>query len=195
MAQYWKPEPDSKLIDFYRYIPGPYFLNDFDSSTLRFIKRNSVFDPLRQTEFENKVKAWLGTYIFIHHSNDVVLMCVAPGHKAYDTSSFMYRLVMDLITENRILNIEDGRGLLMRCKTIPKQAYAGGNRSEQTHRESILLNVFPTANLHELNRGKVVIILDDVWTTGCTLRVCEEKVRETGPKDVKLLAIGRAVLM
>ena len=184
-----KLEPDDKMIDHYRYEKDSD--NDYDSSTIRYMKRNSVFDLDRKIQFKSRVKKWLKQYIITNHHGETVLMAIAPGHQRSDSneSSFMYNLIGEFISEYPHLKMEDGRDLLRRHETIPKQASAGGNRSEDTHRESLCIN----PDKKNLSLGKIVIILDDVWTTGCTLRVCEEKVRSTGPKDVKLLAIGRTV--
>ena len=167
--------------------------NDYDSDTLRYMKMGTVHDRSRKTEFETRVKKWLKGYINDHLSGETVVLAVAPGHEAYDDSSFMYNLVKKLISENQELGIEDGCSLLVRYKTIEKQAKSQGTRSESTHRESIRIKDSDRKDVSRLNRGKVVAILDDVWTSGCTLRVCEEKVRTTGPKDVRLLAIGKTV--
>jgi len=40
---------------------------------------------------------------------------------------------------------------------------------------------------------KVVCILDDIWTSGCTLRACRQLVTNHGAKKVYLLAIGKTV--
>lgn len=172
--------------------------NDYDSSTLRYMKMNDVWSQGRQTAFEDRVKEWLRGYIMKKYSKETIVMCIAPGHKAFDKSSFMYSLVGQFIAKNHDLRLEDGRDLLERYKTIEKQTNVGSNRNEQTHRDSIRINGDEEDNsdeedFSEVNKGKIVIILDDVWTTGCTLRVCEEKVRTTGPKDVKILAIGKTV--
>ena len=179
------------MMNFYPMKFGKDEENDYDSSTLRYMKMNNVRDKDRRLEFEGRVKQWLKGYIMENYSNETVVMCIAPGHEAFK-SSFMYSLVGQFIAENWDLSLKDGRDLLQRYKTIKKQATAGGNRSEQTHRDSIEINV-DKKDFSKVNKDKVVIILDDVWTTGCTLRVCEEKVRTTGPRDVKILAIGKTV--
>ena len=187
-----KQRPDSYMMDFHPmdYETG---VNDDDSSTLRYMKRKTVYDPSRQLAFEGRVKQWLRGYILKNYSEGSVVMCIAPGHTAYEDTSFMYSLVKEFIDENKDdLSLEDGRYLLQRYKTIDKQSNAGSNRSEQTHRDSIRINK-DNADFSEVYKGKIIIILDDVWTSGCTLRVCEEKVRTTGPRDVKLLAIGKTV--
>ena len=178
-----KMAPDYYLINFIPMTKG----NDYDSSTLRFMKMNSVFGPVRKSAFETMVKVKIRDYIAVTYPGEDIVLTVAPGHKANDASSFMYQLVGEIISENPNLKLTNGSALLVRVNDIPKQATAGGNRSEQTHRDSIVVNDPLIA------MGKIVIILDDVWTTGCTLRVCEEKIRTIGPKDVKLLAIGKTI--
>jgi predicted amidophosphoribosyltransferase len=186
-----KSEPDDYMIKFHP-MDCDSGKNDYDSSTLRYLKDNSVRNQSRRSEFEVRVKEWLKQYIKKHLSGETVVLAVAPGHKAYDNSSFMHNLVKKLITDDK-LGIEDGCSLLVRYKTIKKQATSKGKRHESTHRESIRIKDSDGKDVSQLNKDKVVIILDDVWTSGCTLRMCEEKVRTTGPKDVRLLAIGKTV--
>ena len=65
--------------------------------------------------------------IIVNHPNEVVVLAVAPGHEAFDCSSFMYSLVGEFISENTKLSVEDGRSLLTRYITIEKQSGAGAN--------------------------------------------------------------------
>ena len=184
MAEYLQSEPDSNMMV---YFPKSDRF-DKDSQTLVFMKGGRVDDKSRKLDFEQRVKGWLKTYLTQNHKEDSVLICLAPGHKAGDNSSFMHALVQQFIAEHTDLGVEDGTDVLVRHKTVQKQTEAKSKRSETTHRESIKIK---EGSVSKINHSKVVIILDDVWTTGCTLRVCGEKIRATGPKDVKLLAIGK----
>ena len=224
MATGGKSEPDDYMMDFYPMNKSG--KNDYDSSTLRYMKMGKVYSQTRRSYFESRIKKWLKEYIHASFFDETVVLAVAPGHKAYDNSSFMYDLIGEFILENSFsayVRLEDGRSLLERSKTIEKQAYAGANRSESTHRESIDIYIdeedddyycycydydygydffdddydygydYFYDNYDYGYKDKVVIVLDDVWTSGCTLRVCEEKVWTIGPKDVRLLAIGKTV--
>ena len=175
-------EPDSRMMIHVPMNQG----DDYDSSTLRYMKMGQVYDQQRRLDFERRVKAWLRGYITGHHPGETVVISVAPGHQANDNTSFMYRLVNEFIAQNIDLPLVDGRGVLVRWQTIPKQSAPGSIRNEDTHRNSIIIQGVDIS-------GKVVIILDDVWTTGCTLRVCKEKILEAGAKVVKMLAIGRTI--
>ena len=191
-----KSAPDASLIKkFYpmRKLDTCSQEEKFNSDTLRYMKQDSVFDQSRKSAFEQKVKNWLKEYIITNCSEEDVVIAIAPGHEAYNESSFMYKIVRQFISEYSDIAIEDGSALLVRYKSIEKQATSKGIRSESTHRESIRIKDSDKKDVSLLNEGKIVIILDDIWTSGCTLRVCEEKMRTTGPKDVKLLAIGKTV--
>ena len=212
MAGAQKTKPDSNMFPFYRM---NYADEDYDSNTLRYMKMNSVYDPSRKSQFEERIKTWLRKYIINNLQGESILICIAPGHEAKDDnkSSFMYQVVNDFVRTNRDLKLESNCDLLIRHKTIQRQSEAGRNRCVQTHLDSIKVNVDEEETDDEdsedeeetddeedededfssLNKDKVIIIVDDVWTSGCTLRGCEEKVRTTGPKDVKLLAIGKTV--
>ena len=67
-------------------------------------------------------------------------------------------------------SVIDGRQQLIRIKDVPKQSQTPGLCNEDTHRGTIDLKGSPD------NTGKTVIILDDVWTSGSTLRVCKEVI-------------------
>jgi predicted amidophosphoribosyltransferase len=42
-------------------------------------------------------------------------------------------------------------------------------------------------------KGKRLVILDDVFTTGATMDSCAKTLRGAGPKDVIALAVARGV--
>ena len=71
------------------------------------------------------------------------------------------------------------------------------NTETQTHmhapsrREANLRDAFAVANLKKV-RGKHVVLVDDVYTSGATLRAMARVVREAGPASVSAIVIGVA---
>lgn len=80
----------------------------------------------------------------------------------------------------------DGTSCLVRTVSVPKAA-TGGSRSIEIHRDTIAV----TENGVDIVRGKLVLLLDDVLTTGHTFQACKEKLLEAGAATVCCLALGR----
>ena len=78
--------------------------------------------------------------------------------------------------------------IFIRKRTVPKSATSWGPRTKATHWGTI--EVGPNSPNCS---GKVVVILDDIWTSGSTLQVCADVDRDkfSRVKDIKLFVIGR----
>lgn len=181
-------ELDSYMMDYHPYRGGtnPNHTTGSDSQTLSYAKQG-LRDPYRKEAFYNKVKQWLQEEIA--QIVGPVVLTIAPGHAATPTpTGFVHEIVGELLRELRRRQVvEDGRNHLIRTQTVPKQSQTPGARNEDTHRGTIEVNGGIS------NKNKTVIILDDVWTSGSTLRVCKEVMLSTNPKKIKLFAIGKTV--
>ena len=71
-------------------------------------------------------------------------------------------------------------------KTIDKLA-TGGNRSRYVHIDSI-----GTIKGESVN-GDIVLLMDDVTTTGNSLYACKEILLAHGAKTVEMFALGKAI--
>lgn len=80
----------------------------------------------------------------------------------------------------------DATRCLFRTVNVPKNAY-GANRRDYIHLESIVVRN------GELVAGKTVLLLDDVLTTGSSMRACRWLLAEAGAQEVKPLALARTV--
>lgn len=107
----------------------------------------------------------------------------APSHSPSSPDSFMItELDIDSLCQDPLFSVHPK--LLERVVQVPKQA-TGGVRSVSIHLNSIKV----TKDLTD----KIVCILDDVWTTGCTLNACIELVKQGGAKQAYTLAIAKTV--
>lgn len=77
----------------------------------------------------------------------------------------------------------DGSTVLCRRLSVDA-AHAGGQRSIKIHTDSICVK-----NAH-LIKDKDVILIDDVITTGCSMKACELLLKKNGARNVYWLAIG-----
>lgn len=103
-----------------------------------------------------------------------------PSHDPENTNSSVRRLGMSLSTSTRT----DGTRCLYRHKKIPKQANGGG-RSVERHISSINIR-----DAHILS-GKPVLLLDDVTTTGTSLKAGECLLQRAGVSRVHCLVLAR----
>lgn len=93
-------------------------------------------------------------------------------------------IIPDLVKSNHLI---DASSCLVRIRSI-KPAHEGGTRDIQTHLDSIRLD-HP-----EMVQGKNVLLIDDIKTTGNSLRACEKILREQGKaKSVLKFTLGKTV--
>lgn len=181
---------DFYMMEYHPYRGGTNPLHTYgsDSQTLVYIKAGYAIDLQRKTNFCKRVEEWLKKEVekLIYMTPGVeVVIAIAPGHMQCDfPSGFMHDIVGSLLASNT--SLEDGRQQLIRTKTVNKQAQTPGFRGVDTHEGTIEVR-------NHSNMGKIVIILDDVWTSGSTLCVCKEVMLTTNPSEVKLCVIGKTV--
>ena len=75
---------------------------------------------------------------------------------------------------------------LTRERSIAKLA-AGGDRSKQIHMETI-------GTLSDMSiEDEIVLLMDDVTTTGNSLYACKDILVNSGAKEVEMFALGKAI--
>ena len=178
------------MMDYHPYskVKNPKHSPGSDSQTLYYLKQYGNTNG--KENFYDQVFTWLTREL--KEVGSEVILALVPGHEANpNPGGLVHKIVKGLQdkckAEKSPLPFQD-KLILVRTKTVPKSSTSEGPRSPSTHRETIKVRSHsPDCS------GKVVVILDDVWTSGSTLRVCQEVIRKAYPKvrDVKLFAIGR----
>jgi len=118
------------------------------------------------------------------HMRDGRVMCIVPSHDPSAQPGALAKMAASLVAAGKC---DDGAGCLVRHTKIQKLS-AGGERSMAVHLNSI--NVTQT----EILAGRAVILMDDVMTTGTSLRACKQLLIEAGAESVQCLALGRTPL-
>ena len=111
-----------------------------------------------------------------------VTICIVPSSNADNKNSGMSMLGERLAKNGR----KNGVYYLNRQRTIEKLA-TGGDRSIDVHLQSI--NVITDMNI----QGDIVLLMDDVTTTGNSLYSCREILIENGADKVEMFALGKAI--
>ena len=187
-------EPDSKMINYYPYSGGqnPKHSPGSDSQTLSYLKQGFDLEYPRATDFYKRVVSWLQRELT--KPGKEVILALVPGHKEDpNPDGLVHKLARKLLDsclqQEKPVPFKE-QLLLIRTRTVRKSATSQGPRSKATHWGTI--EVSP--NSPDCS-GKVVVILDDIWTSGSTIQVCADVIRSKYPgvKDIKLFVIGRTV--
>ena len=112
-------------------------------------------------------------------------VCVVPSHIASVDNSMSptARLAKGLVKSN---NLIDATNCILRVRSIDKLS-RGGNRDLAVH-----LNSVKVVN-SDVIKGKTVLLLDDVMTTGNSLGACRQLLLRAGAKNVLCLALAKTV--
>lgn len=111
-----------------------------------------------------------------------VTICVVPSSNAEKTESGIGLLGEKLAQSGRT----DKVYFLNRTKSIDKLAL-GGRRNKEIHMQSI-------STLNDMDiTGDIVLLMDDVTTTGNSLRACREILLQAGARYVEMFALGKAI--
>ena len=79
---------------------------------------------------------------------------------------------------------------LARWRPRPAQA----SLHSDARRRNLLDSVFVLPHRRAAVRGRVIVLVDDVVTTGATLEACAVALREAGAKDVRAVTVARTLL-
>ena len=111
-----------------------------------------------------------------------VTICVVPSSDAEKTQSGIGMLGEKLAANNRVNKVY----YLKRTKSIDKLAY-GGNRDKNIHMQTI-------STIQEMSvKGDIILLMDDVTTTGNSLYACKEILLQNGAEPVEMFAFGKAI--
>lgn len=113
---------------------------------------------------------------------DGVTICVVPSSDANKKETGISLLGEMLANNNRINKVY----YLQRVDSINKLAH-GGNRDISIHMKTI-------GTIQEMDvTGDIILLMDDVTTTGNSLYACREILLQHGAECVEMFALGKAI--
>jgi len=82
--------------------------------------------------------------------------------------------------------IKVAKGILVKVKNVPAQTSL-----EAEDREKNVIGAFRVAKEDQVKRKRLLLI-DDVYTTGATIRECSRVLKKAGAKEVKAMTVAQA---
>lgn len=102
-------------------------------------------------------------------------------HRKYNQSALLCKEL------SKLVNLPVDYSSLIRCKnTKPQVEFSGRNRKRNVK------NAFAVKDKQSL-QGKRVVVIDDIMTTGSTLKECAEELLKAGAKSVDTLTVARVI--
>jgi hypoxanthine phosphoribosyltransferase len=168
----------------YENLPETFYLGVYQPMTgecdnFNFTQYSSGIWDLKKCE-PSTIEAFT-QYIASNLGNDFDCLAVVPSHHYGIDNSGIKALSKEISRRKKLV---DTTSCLIRHKAIERLA-TGGNRNIETHLTSIkVVN-------KELIEGKKVLLLDDVSTTGNSLKACKQLLIQAGAKTVKSFVLGK----
>lgn len=165
ISEYGVVEP----VTFGNYLPKSHGGSDDEFSEWLLRVKNGKFP-----EFKNAADLLAP---FIHRSAIIVTVPSSTAGKR----NGIQRVAETLRDDHRL---QFAPGALIRDRSV-EASHLGGQRSVNVHLDTIRVGM-------DLSRqDRPILLLDDIFTTGCSMRACESLLLKAGVKDITFAAIGR----
>ena len=115
------------------------------------------------------------------------LLVPVPLHRARKRERGFNQSVLLARELGKARGVETVKGPLVKVRNVPAQA---GLRAAD--RERNVVGAYAVRRPERV-RGKIVVIVDDVTTTGATIRECARVLVEAGAKEVRALTLAQAL--
>lgn len=174
-----------------------YKINDGDIVYMRpYIPYSSGEKDLFSTDYILAYKdcspiicADVASFLLDNIGNNISLIGMPPSETARNGKTSNHTTIRMMICENHIrknrLEIEDLSNCLYRSKDIQPQHKSAGSRSEDVHNHSLAIKN------KERIQGKHILIIDDIYTSGCTFNAARKKLLDAGAASVAGFMIGK----
>lgn len=156
-----------------------------------FIYRDPIKNLVRSLKYDNKkyLAETLSSFVaseFVNMAIDVDIVVPVPiSEHRRKVRGFNQAELLCVVLKDK-LHIDVRSDLLVKVKETSSQAYLS-----KDEREKNLDGAFAVNNKAEV-KGKTILVVDDVYTTGTTLNECAQTLLKAGAKEVYCVTLARA---
>lgn len=176
-------KPSNSQAYYYRY--------KVEEAKKVFVRRLlNEFDSLlnKVRSFQNpETRLFQSTYV---KRNNGIYITAIPSSKKDAPLSHIQDVAQRIVQEKDAIDtgLMDGTALWIRSADKPKYSIREGNRERGANYKTLEI-IHP-----EMVKDQVIIVLDDVYTTGNTMMDAIDLLKDNGAKEVVGVAIGRTIL-
>lgn len=175
----------------YLFFYNPNEWNKIGTISSEIIEFKRAFDYPKNINYSifSKYVSIVEKYVLkelIKNSLELVLCCVPSSVASKQNNSSISRMIVVLKKHNENnSNIINGANVILRNRTIERSSSNTVLRTVTRQYNSIEIEN------KEIIQNKMVLLLDDIYTTGSSVEACKKKLLEAGAKSVVIVTIGR----
>ena len=184
-----------KIIEFLLNIIYPSYNNKlkyFNKHAYIFKYRGKIRELLIDYKFNNKAYLYKTfSYVILNNPNIITFMneyeVIIPvpihkqryNHRGYNQSELIAKEISKCLSTKFLSNVL--------IKTKNNSAQSSLNKIE---RFSNVKDVYKIKNIN-LIKGKKILLIDDIYTTGNTVNECSKVLKESGATEIGILTISK----
>lgn len=169
-----------------------YYYNPNNKNKFYYLILNGLKDYPDKTENAHDYESLKEKLISSINFQNFDTLCSIPGHvENVVNDNSIARMIKD-IKKDVNSSINDGSQILQRLYTVEESKTVSGVEREEKFLGKHLNSIIVNDELKQLVENKNILLLDDVVTSGTSMRACKYLLLEAGAKTVTCFAFAAA---
>lgn len=173
----------------YIYFPEEKYVNGtISNELLSFAKKSNIYHDLFHQQIYEKYVNFFKKYVIekLIQQGELFVICCVPSHNECGEINNVMSSVIKTV-KNRYYNnyFIDGSNILYRKYVMEKLSLNTSIRSIESQYNSLAIRN------SDLINNRIVLLIDDFYTSGSTINACKKILLENGAKKVILFTFGR----
>lgn len=136
----------------------------------------------------NLLVEWLNTHNYNHFQKTNAVVVPVPSHKSREKDRGFHPATAIAKQIAAAYQLPLATSIVYKHKNIPFQTHI---KNAQQRRENVEGCFTLAPNATHQTKAKTILLVDDIITTGSTMRECAKTLRKTRPKEIIGIAVAR----